>query len=358
MVLLTVRVSEVDQFCVELPAATTTAGHATATLARLHNLRASIALLRAEGNAMAQRWRQQQQQEQEAGAAGGAEAKITTEPPAIEPLLEALADAEAAAFGGRAQQQQQQQQAPTPLTADLLRSHVARARAAADAAMAAAAAATEGRRAPDDAQAAFLRALEAAEADARSDEGCCDEGGGGGGGGGSGNKDAADQGGNDNKNDSNTPSGRSRRRLVRPQHPPRQLDPRAAVAWFCGRPLQPAEATLARLLGGGCAAKADRTRAVLRLSRDLAAGCPAKPGAMAFDGPPGGGGGGGGGGPSSADERRAMLAWCHKRQQELARLDEAARDGADDHCDAPWADPGALRRDLTGVGGGGVRWRF
>lgn len=322
MVRLTVRVSEVDQFSVDMPAATTTAGQATRALARLHNLRVSIAQLRAEGVAMAARWRQGERQE---GGESGTENDDTSAPL----LLKALTDAEAAAFDRSSEQ---------PLTPAALRSHLARVRAAADGALGAtAAAAADAPSSPssNDAAQGFLLALEAAEGDARSE----DDG-----------EDGAlgDQG-----------EGSHHRRRDRPTAGAAFLDPRLAAAWFCGRPLQPPEATLARLLGGGCATKADRTRAVLRLSRDLAAGCPARPGAL-MEGSSGGGGGGGngngGGNAAAADERRAMLAWCYKRQQELARLDEAAREGDDDHCDAPWADPRALRRDLMGLGAGGVRW--
>lgn len=49
----------------------------------------------------------------------------------------------------------------------------------------------------------------------------------------------------------------------------------------------------------------------------------------------------------SEDERKAMMAHYFKKQEELKKL---AEDDADDYLETPWADSGALRRDLLGVG--------
>jgi len=341
MVRLTVRVTEADQFSVELPAATTTAAQATRALARLHNARLSVARLRLGGAAIARRPDAgagdagEGADAEAGGGAGGGEGEDDSgaktkacHPRAADSLLQALADAEAAAFPAPpcapAASASAAAPPPPPLCLPLLRERLSLVRAALVAAH------PGGLPAGDP----FAEALDDAEADVAGSEEEEKEGG-------------RVRGTTNSKN--NNGGGAAAAAAGG------RLDPLSAAAWFAGRPLQPPSATLAALLGGGSAAKADRTRVVLRLSRDLTRGAPARPGAL-LDGAGGGDGGGSGGGPDAAT-RRAMLAWCHRRQQELARLDEAARDGADDHADAPWADPRALRRDLTGVGAGGVRWR-
>jgi hypothetical protein len=311
MVRLTVRLSEADQFAVELPAATTTAGAAARTLARLHNQRLTIAGLRAEAGAATR------------AAAESGEAAATTgeQPPNATNTSAQLDDAlgdlyDAAALRGS--KAASSSSPPFVSARDVAAKLTAVAIAASSLPLPGGAA-------------ALLRAIEQAEAEAAKavresemmDLGC-------------------EQQEEEDEEESASAAGR--------------LPPRAAACWFAGRALQPADATLAKLLGGGCAVKADRTRAVVLLTRGVESGAPVKSGAL-VDGDGGGEGGGrsNSGGPD-AETRRAMLAWCLKRQEQLARLDEAARDGEDDHCDAPWADPSALRRELTGVAGG-VRWR-
>jgi hypothetical protein len=330
MVRLTVRLSEAEQFAVELPAATTTAAEATRTLARLHNLRLAIAKVREAAAAKATA------AATEAGGEGGDNSignPLSTQTQDEHPrhlllLLDAALDDlyEAAALRGTkaatppSSSSSSSSSAPPPACLLAVAAKLAAARAAAEAAAGADAQQPPSTQRRND---AFWRALEAAEAEAREKEEV---------------EDGQEEGGD-------TAAAAAADRLC----------PRSAACWFAGRLLQPPEATLARLLGGGCAVKADRTRAVVRLTRggSQASGAPAR----GDDGGNSGGGGKAGGNGPDAETRNAMLAWCLKRQEQLRQLDEAARDGEDDHCDAPWADPRALRRELSGVGGGGVRWR-
>jgi hypothetical protein len=55
----------------------------------------------------------------------------------------------------------------------------------------------------------------------------------------------------------------------------------------------------------------------------------------------------------SAEEQKAMMAYYHKRQEEMAAL-EANQE--DDYANSAWADSRALKSHFSGVGGsrGGI----
>jgi hypothetical protein len=54
----------------------------------------------------------------------------------------------------------------------------------------------------------------------------------------------------------------------------------------------------------------------------------------------------------SEDERRAMMAWYFKKQEEAKSLTE---DNDDAYLNAAWANPKALKSDLLGTGG--ISWK-
>ena len=53
--------------------------------------------------------------------------------------------------------------------------------------------------------------------------------------------------------------------------------------------------------------------------------------------------------PVSADEQKAMMAYYHKRQEEMKQLEQ---NNEDDYQNSRWADNGALKSHFSGVGGG------
>jgi len=53
--------------------------------------------------------------------------------------------------------------------------------------------------------------------------------------------------------------------------------------------------------------------------------------------------------PVSAEEQKAMMAYYHKRQEEMRALEENAED---DYQNSAWANSGSLKSHFSGVGGG------
>ena len=47
------------------------------------------------------------------------------------------------------------------------------------------------------------------------------------------------------------------------------------------------------------------------------------------------------------DQQKEMMARAYRRQEELKKL---AENNDDDYMHSPWADSGALKRSLTGMG--------
>ena len=56
------------------------------------------------------------------------------------------------------------------------------------------------------------------------------------------------------------------------------------------------------------------------------------------------------------DQQKEMMARAYRRQEELKKL---AENNDDDYMHSPWADSGALKRSLTGMGNikFGPRWK-
>jgi hypothetical protein len=61
-----------------------------------------------------------------------------------------------------------------------------------------------------------------------------------------------------------------------------------------------------------------------------------------------------------AQTKQAMVAHWHKRERAAAALEAdcaASQAGAYAHADAEWANPNALKQQISGLGRGGIRFK-
>ncbi len=105
------------------------------------------------------------------------------------------------------------------------------------------------------------------------------------------------------------------------------MDPATATLWWAGKEFF-RDTTVGDRVG-----RNEKTKVVARLQRK-GGGAPVREPAV------------------SEDERRAMMSWYFKKQEEAKAMAEDAEDG---YLAAPWADPKALKRDLMGTGSIGFR---